>query len=103
MSEKKFKIVGLEDCKPCEELAEVLKNSDEELEFVSLNTEEGLELVKRGEIPINPEDDVNVPFAVNPAGEICEIFMEPGLVIAQCGDDIKVLYEKHEEQETDEK
>ncbi|MDP2364639.1 MAG: hypothetical protein Q8M94_12830 [Ignavibacteria bacterium] len=91
--EQKITIIGLENCAPCEELKAKLGDT---VDYIDLNSEEGKEILRKGEIPLDENEKVKIPLAIDEKGQFCEIFFDDNLVIAVCGDEQRVLYEKED-------
>ncbi len=97
---KKIKIIGLEGCPPCEKVKKILKKAgkDKEIEIIDLNSEKGQELLQKGVIPMDEKERVQVPFVLDENNQFCELFFDEDVVLAVCGEEIKVLYDREEEE-----
>jgi len=97
MKEKKFKIVGIENCEPCKKIKEAIeKMKKKNVEYVELKPEIIKELAKKGLLPKDKlkEGETKVPFGINEEGEYCEIYATDEVVLTFCKNKIKVLYDK---------
>jgi len=103
---ERLKILVLEDCKPCTDIIDRVKST---ADIVDLNSDEGrkllMDIVEKGNVDKltdEPEDAqdvtrIKVPFGIDEDGNFCELFVSEDTILAKCGDELKVLYEKEEE------
>lgn len=101
--ERKIYLLDDEDCPPCEELKEALKEEIEsgKVEVLQLSSDEALELLQKAGAP----DDVPLPSAVvedEKGVRICEIYHSDDITLSKCGDEIIAIREVPESPETPE-
>ncbi|MCL6577966.1 MAG: hypothetical protein K6T73_01080, partial [Candidatus Bathyarchaeota archaeon] len=94
--QKKFRILSVEGCKPCERIKEKL---GDRVDFVDLNSEQGKELIEKGIVDINRKGSVSLPLGIDENNQSCEIFFDDDVVLAVCGGETRVLYEREEDEE----
>jgi hypothetical protein len=79
--EPEFILIGSdEDCPPCDEIKELLKDKIEDgtVKYVELNSEEGLKYAEELQ-------NVAIPYAVRTKdGKECEIFADQEVVLVKC-------------------
>ena len=98
--EKKFKILTLDKCPPCEKVKEILKKAgkDKDVEIINIASEEGIKFLMEGKFLKDEEGRLAVPFVIDEKNNVCELYFDEDIIIAKCGEEIKVIYDKEEEE-----
>lgn len=96
--ERKIYLLDDDDCLPCEELKEALKEEIEsgKVEVLQLTSDEALELLQEAGAP----DQVSLPSALvqdEKGVRCCEIYHTKDITLSKCGDEIIAIREPEEE------
>ena len=90
-----MKIYGSKNCKVCEKIKKSLKNlkrKDVEYKDIEDLKEEDFKILKE---VLKEKKEAELPFVVDEKEkEVCELIMTEDVVLAKCGNKIKVIYDK---------
>ena len=94
---RKIYLLNGEDCTPCSELKEALKEeiASGKVQVLSLNSEDAQKLLKKAGSP----DKLDLPSALvedEKGVRYCQIFSAPGIVLSKCEDRIIAIREPEE-------
>ena len=95
---RKIYLLDREDCVPCEELKENLREEIEEgrVEVLQVTSDEALELLDRAGVG---GDGVPFPSAlVEDEGgvRLCEVYQSNDITLSRCGDEVIAIRQRHE-------
>lgn len=98
--ERKIYILDEDECPPCEEVKEALKEeiASGKVEVLKITSDEALELLEKAGVG----DKVEFPSALvkdDKGVRYCEIYHSKDITLSKCGDEIIAIRELQEEQQ----
>ena len=88
-----MKIYGSRNCKICEKIKKSLQNfKRKDIEYKDIEDLKEEDLRELKEV-LKEKKEAKIPLAVE-EGQVCEIIAGKDVILAKCGDRIKVIYDK---------